>query len=217
MPTPIYKNGYDYISAEAFGITPDASGHWPSLAPLNDESLRNLGLPPGSSLVLKDMKSHPTAHLTRKTERELGNKIIKKGARYFSVPADWTPPPKFEGVESLKARTQALSKEIISEPVPEYTSQQRGQYGMAGLLSLGEKLVSGVKSFDKYMKDLIAAPSEDLKRRMNFRAQTRGRIHSAKGKRLKEERELQKRFREKFGTGITDVKIVGDENERKLR
>jgi len=72
---------YDYESAMASGINPDASQHWPSLAPLKDAEAKRLGLPSGSGLVLKGA-GHPTHWKTLEVEAEAGNRVIKKGNRY---------------------------------------------------------------------------------------------------------------------------------------
>lgn len=65
------KYGYDYKTASAQGITPDATGHWPSLG--------------DNGRVLKGPK-HPTIYKTKKIERAMGNKITKKDGVRYSTP-----------------------------------------------------------------------------------------------------------------------------------
>lgn len=64
------KYGYNYEEAKKAGITPDASGHMASIG--ND------------GLILKG-KKHPSMIKTKKVERLLGNKIVKKGGKLYSV------------------------------------------------------------------------------------------------------------------------------------
>jgi hypothetical protein len=64
------KYGYDYESAKKAGLSPDETGHWPSIG--ND------------GLILKG-KKHPSMILTKKVEKVLGNKIINSGGRQYSI------------------------------------------------------------------------------------------------------------------------------------
>lgn len=64
------KYGYNYEEAKKAGITPDASGYMASIG--ND------------GLILKG-KKHPSMIKTKKVERLLGNKIVKKGGKLYSV------------------------------------------------------------------------------------------------------------------------------------
>ena len=66
------KYGYDYESAIAGGATPDSTNHWPSIDP-------------GSGKILKGSK-HPSMIKTKKVEKILGNKIVKKKGSLYSVP-----------------------------------------------------------------------------------------------------------------------------------
>ena len=66
------KYGYNYDAAKKAGVTPDESGHWASINP-ND------------GMILKGPR-HPSIMKTRKTERILGNKIIRKDGERYSVP-----------------------------------------------------------------------------------------------------------------------------------
>lgn len=65
------KYGYDYESAKSAGLSPNKTGHWPSIG--------------DGGLVLKARK-HPSMILTRKVEKVLGNKIINSEGRQYSVP-----------------------------------------------------------------------------------------------------------------------------------
>jgi len=66
------KYGYNYDAAIKSGATPDETGHWPSIDP-------------STGMILKG-KNHPSIMKTRKIERILGNKIIKKDGERYSVP-----------------------------------------------------------------------------------------------------------------------------------
>jgi len=67
--------GYDDATFDAAGLKADGkSGHKFSFNPSN-------------GLLLKGL-NHKTFHLTVKEEERLGNKIIKKGGRYYSVPKE---------------------------------------------------------------------------------------------------------------------------------
>lgn len=66
------KYGYNYDAALRSGGGPDESGHWDSINPDN-------------GMILKGPK-HPSIMKTRKIERILGNKIIKKDGERYSVP-----------------------------------------------------------------------------------------------------------------------------------
>ena len=64
-------SGYDYASAEAAGLGPDETGHWPS---------RN----PETGQILKGRK-HPTFHKTVEGEAQAGYEIYKgKDGKYYS-------------------------------------------------------------------------------------------------------------------------------------
>lgn len=62
---------YDYETAKASGGKPDETGHWGSLDPR-------------TGMVLKG-RQHETWDLMEKEEVRRGNKIAKKGDRYYSV------------------------------------------------------------------------------------------------------------------------------------
>jgi hypothetical protein len=66
------KYGYNYDAAIKSGRGPDETGHWGSIDP-------------DTGMVLKG-KNHPSIMKTRKIERILGNKIIKKDGERYSVP-----------------------------------------------------------------------------------------------------------------------------------
>ena len=66
------KYGYDYESAIGAGLGPDETGHWPSIDPT-------------SGKILKGPK-HPSMIKTRRVEKILGNKIVKKQGGLYSVP-----------------------------------------------------------------------------------------------------------------------------------
>jgi len=64
-------NGYDMATATQAGVEL-RDGHYPSLDPR-------------TGMVLK-ARNHPTWNLMVEEEKRLGNKIIKRGNRYYSVP-----------------------------------------------------------------------------------------------------------------------------------
>lgn len=66
------KYGYNYKVAQAAGLEPDETGHMGSLDP-------------NTGMVLKARK-HPSIIKTRKTEKILGNKLVKRGGQLYSVP-----------------------------------------------------------------------------------------------------------------------------------
>lgn len=66
------KYGYNYEAAIKSGGGPDETGHWGSINPDN-------------GMILKGPK-HPSIMKTRKIERVLGNKIIRKDGERYSVP-----------------------------------------------------------------------------------------------------------------------------------
>ena len=66
------KYGYNYDAAIKSGGEPNKSGHWGSIEP-------------STGMVLKE-KKHPSIMKTRKIERILGNKIVKKDGERYSVP-----------------------------------------------------------------------------------------------------------------------------------
>jgi hypothetical protein len=65
------KYGYNYDAALKGGGGTDESGHWASINPDN-------------GMILKGSK-HPSIMKTRKIERILGNKIVKKDGERYSV------------------------------------------------------------------------------------------------------------------------------------
>ena len=66
------KYGYNIEGAKAAGLSPDASGHWPSRDPMTGEIFKG--------------RKHPTIHKTKKVERQLGYKITRKKGTLYSNP-----------------------------------------------------------------------------------------------------------------------------------
>ena len=68
-------DGYDYATAEKYGLGPDESGHYPSRVPETGQLLKAI--------------NHPTFHLTEQAEEKLGNIIFKgKDGFYYSLSKD---------------------------------------------------------------------------------------------------------------------------------
>ncbi len=65
------KYGYNYKASMDSGLSPDETGHWDSF---------------GNNGLLLKAKHHPSMIKTKKVERLLGNKIVKVGGDYYSVP-----------------------------------------------------------------------------------------------------------------------------------
>jgi hypothetical protein len=70
---------YDYETARAAGLAPDATGHWPSRDPR-------------TGMILKG-RGHETFTLTEQGEAQAGNTIVFRDGRYFSNPATSQPAP----------------------------------------------------------------------------------------------------------------------------
>ena len=64
------KYGYNYDEAKKSGITPDETGYMASIG--------------NNGLILKG-KKHPSMIKTKKVERLLGNKIVRRGGQLYSV------------------------------------------------------------------------------------------------------------------------------------
>ena len=87
---------YDDYIKDALNLQPNPeTQQYGSLLRLNDEQLQLTGLPEGSGLILKG-KNHPTWNEMLVEEEELGNKIIRKDNRYYSVPKDTKIDPKVQ-------------------------------------------------------------------------------------------------------------------------
>jgi len=64
--------GYDYQAAMKAGLKRDKTGHWASLDPKTGQLLKGI--------------NHPTINKTIAEEERLGNRIIQRDGRYYSVP-----------------------------------------------------------------------------------------------------------------------------------
>lgn len=82
---------YDYARARSVGMGPDGTGenegHWGSVATTTPAEQRQHGLPSESYLILKG-RNHPTFDKAVAGEEARGFKVVKRGERYYSVPAD---------------------------------------------------------------------------------------------------------------------------------
>jgi len=103
--------GFDIETFKESGGIPDPSGHMGSLDPR-------------TGMVLKGVQ-HPTFHKTIEAEEKLGNKIVRRGNRLFSVPksAAGTPVNEFgdEVVEEVNEFGDPVGVSVIqpiAEPIP---------------------------------------------------------------------------------------------------
>ena len=77
MPLSLFDpegDGYDYVTALAAGLGPDATGHWPSRHPESGQILKG--------------KKHKTFHKAVEADTQLGYEIQKgPDGRYYSLPS----------------------------------------------------------------------------------------------------------------------------------
>ena len=74
-------SGYDYATAKAHGLKPDADGHWPSRSPKTGQLLKG--------------RKHKTWHKTEEGEVNAGYTIYKdpKSGKYFSTDGRFLQKP----------------------------------------------------------------------------------------------------------------------------
>ncbi len=120
--------GYDYTTAEQFGIKPDETGHWPSREPTTGQILKG--------------KGHKTFNLTIKGEEEAGYNIFKgKNGRYYSQPEE-----SIGGFIPISEEEAIKAKKPPSRLAPAYETVK--SMGTAwGPLEVGAELVSGIPGF----------------------------------------------------------------------
>lgn len=93
--------GYDYETAEKYGIEPDSTGHYPSRVPETGQLLKG--------------KKHPTFHKTEKAEKELGYNITKgEDGRYYSQKNIFDQEP--EELPELPSTIAESSSTDVSTP-----------------------------------------------------------------------------------------------------
>jgi hypothetical protein len=85
--------GFDFNSAEYAYMQPQQETgenkvDYGSMIPAPPEYKQRFGLPDNSYMMLKGEK-HPTFQMAVKGEEIRGNKVMKLGDRYFSVPLDF--------------------------------------------------------------------------------------------------------------------------------
>ena len=87
---------YDYARAKAGGMKPTANAQgqmkWGSTVRPSESQMRRYNLPPGTYIILKGRK-HESWDATVASEEKRGSKIVKHGARYYSVPKKKPPVP----------------------------------------------------------------------------------------------------------------------------
>ena len=120
-PVPAFDpegSDYDYTSAEAAGLQPDQTGHWPSRDP-------------NTGLILKG-RGHETFDKTIQGEQEAGYEIYKgEDGRYYSQPK---PPPTGTIFDDFG---------ITFQPQPEIRRATDDVFDLDTLGSLGRGIVSG--------------------------------------------------------------------------
>lgn len=95
--------GFDLETFKKSGGVPDETGHMGSLDPR-------------TGMLLKGI-NHPTINLTLAEEKRRGNKIVKRGDRFFSVPASQPsiqsiPTQELLGMQSQQPDTTALVSQL---------------------------------------------------------------------------------------------------------
>ncbi len=115
IPKPKKYQG-DYIKQ------PDAYQAWVWHPERNDYVKHSGSLDPKTGMVLKGRK-HPTWGLMAEEEKRLGNEIIKKNGRYFSVPADKRssfdeplPPSQTPILDAILPKEQVPIEAPITQP-----------------------------------------------------------------------------------------------------
>lgn len=79
-------SGYDYNTANQYGMSRDATGHLGSRVELDPVTSQILGLPPGSGIMLKGA-GHETWGKALTGEAQAGYNVIKgRDGRYYSIP-----------------------------------------------------------------------------------------------------------------------------------
>ncbi len=80
-------SGFDIDTALAAGMIRDSvRGHYGSVVPASEKEREEHKLPKGSFLMLKG-KKHKSWKKGVEGEENLGRRVIKKGKRYFAIPA----------------------------------------------------------------------------------------------------------------------------------
>lgn len=73
------------IGNQDMGIEEESFSAWVWHPELNEWKQHGASIDPRTGEVLKD-RNHPTFHLTEKTEKELGNKIVERNGKLYSEP-----------------------------------------------------------------------------------------------------------------------------------
>lgn len=110
-------SGFDIVTSKASGAKPDQKGHLGSLDPR-------------TGMLLKGI-NHPTIDLTFKEEERLGNKIVFKNGRFFSVSKD----SKGKGLTLLEA--QQIDTEVVigKEAAIDFLNSETDRLTEQGVLS----------------------------------------------------------------------------------
>jgi hypothetical protein len=99
---------YDYETAKAGGLGPTGTGknkgHWGSVTMASDAEKKLRELPSDSYVILKGRK-HETWDKAEAAEKARGSEIVKRGERYYSVPAS----KKNGGVVSASKRADGIA------------------------------------------------------------------------------------------------------------
>lgn len=79
-------SGYDYDTANRYGMVRDQTGHLGSRVELDEATTAQLGLPLGSGIMLKG-SGHETWNKALQGEAQAGYSVVKgRDGRYYSIP-----------------------------------------------------------------------------------------------------------------------------------
>ena len=138
--------GYDYETAEKYGITPDESGHWPSRVPEPGQILKGRG--------------HETFDKTAEGEKQAGYEIVKgEDGKYYSQKKKSPYSYELSPVEIVKLGTNVPNDKILSAPVYESFEEMNADFNDA--LRQGFPLPPVVFADGR---EVVVAEMEQLKR-----------------------------------------------------
>lgn len=170
LPKTTPSGTYDYDTAIAAGITPDETGHWPSVAPLSNERIKELGLPPDSGIILK-ARSHPTFHKTIEGEASVNRHIETIGGRDFSVINDAKTLPSNNLLKAPELEPIQAGPSLLTIPVGGQIASREGiprEMGVVEGFQVG--LAAGLAQeelFPLEFDEIVRGPDPDRTARMD--------------------------------------------------